>query len=339
MNKKYCLVTGAGGFIGSAVVKKLKSEGYWVRGVDLKYPEFSESPADEFIIGDLTDQKIMSQVMFAPNQTELKDKENSFDEIFAFANWMGGAGVIFTGDSDADILRNSLMIDINTAHFASLMSVKKVFYSGSACCYNADLQTEPNNLGLKETHDYPANPDSDYGFGKLASERVYQAYNRNYGLNIRIGRFHNIFGEESCYNNGKEKFPAAIVRKVIEAEQNGYVEVWGSGKQTRSFLYIQEALDGVNRLMESSYIHPVNIGSSEMISVNDLAKMVIEISGKNLSVKNVDSNALGVMGRNSDNTLIQEVLGWQPTQPLRQGIEKLYNWVLSEVNKNKQINV
>jgi GDP-D-mannose 3', 5'-epimerase len=331
--KKTICVTGAGGFIGSAMVKKLKSEGHWVRGVDLKYPDFSDSPADEFIIADLTDPRVASQIMFAPNQSSISDKENSFDQVYAYASWMGGAGVIFSGSFDADILRNSLMVDINTAHYASKMNVKKVFFSGSACCYNADLQTDPNNEGLKESFDYPANPDSDYGWGKLTSERVYQAYNRNYGLDIRICRFHNIFGEESCYNNNKEKFPAAVVRKVIEAPENSSIEIWGDGLQTRSFLYIEEALEGVSRLMESSYNKPVNIGSSEMISINDLAKIVIEISGKNLTIKNVESNALGVRGRNSDNTLIQEVLGWQPIKPLREGMEKLYSWVSSQINK------
>jgi len=322
---KKITVTGAGGFIGAAMVKKLKKEGHWVRAVDLKYPDFSESLADEFIVGDLTDQRVASQVF-------LLDTGDRLDEVYAFASWMGGAGVIFSGDNDADILRNSLMIDINTAHYAAKHGVKKLFFSGSACCYNADLQLDTNNTGLSESCDYPANPDSDYGFGKLTSERVYQAYNRNYGLDIRICRFHNIFGEESCYNNGKEKFPAAVVRKVIEAEENGSIEIWGDGLQTRSFLHISEALEGVSRLMSLSYNKPVNIGSSEMISINDLAKMVIEISGKKLQIKNVESNALGVRGRNSDNTLIQEVLGWQPTRPLREGIESLYHWINKQAN-------
>lgn len=329
--KKVC-VTGAGGFLGSCMVKKLKSEGHWVRGVDLKYPDFSNSPADSFMIGDLTDPAFASEMMLCPAQNRPSDKYNSFDEVYAFASWMGGAGVIFSGDNDADILRNSLMVDINTAHYATKMGVKKLFFSGSACCYNSGLQTSPHNPGLSEKCDYPASPDSDYGFGKLTSERVYQAYSRNYGLNIRICRFHNIFGEESCYNNGKEKFPAAVVRKVIEAPENSSIDIWGDGLQTRSFLHVSEALEGVSRLMESKYGKPVNIGSSEMISINDLAKMVIDISGKNLTIKNVPSNALGVRGRNSDNTLIQEVLGWKPSKPLREGMERLYAWI------NKQIN-
>lgn len=334
MTKKI-LVTGAGGFIGSHMVKKLKDEGHWVRGVDVKYPEFSDSPADEFIIGDLTDQRIASQVMLSPTQNSLADKENSFDEIFAFASWMGGAGVIFSGSFDADILRNSLMVDINTAYYANKMSAKKVFFSSTACCYNSELQLNPNNTGLKESDAYPANPDSDYGWGKLTSEKVYQAYNRNYGLDIRICRFHNVMGEESPFTGGKEKFPAAACRKVAETPDGGEIEIWGDGLQTRSFLHISEALEGVSRLMESSFISPVNIGSSEMISINDLAKMVIEISGKNLTIKNVESNALGVRGRNSDNTLIREKLNWEPTAKLYDGMCKLYNWVLSKVNKNK----
>lgn len=321
---KKILVTGAGGFIGSHMVKKLKSEGHWVRAIDLKYPEFSETTADEFWISDLTDA--MDAAYMFDLQGEI------FDEVYAFANWMGGAAVIFTGDNDADILRNSLLVDIHTAHYAYMAGVKKLFYSGSACCYSQSYQTETNAEGLKENYDYPAYPDSDYGFGKLASERVYQAYQRNYGLNIRIGRFHNIFGEESCYNNGKEKYPASVSRKVAMAKDGESIEIWGDGQQTRSFLYISEAMDAVSRLMESSYSKPVNIGSSEQISINDLAKMVIDISGKDLTIKNVESNALGVRGRNSNNDLIKEVLNWSPSASLRSGMGKLYSWVEKQVS-------
>lgn len=329
MKQKTATCLGGNGFIGHHLARKLKQNGYWVKTVDINEYEYGTIDyTDSYVIGDLRDKYTVIEA--------LKDNEgHPVDEVYVLSSWMGGAGVIFTGKFDAEILYNSLSIDLNVAKVATELGVKKVFFSGSACCYNQSIQEETNNKGLKETDDYPAFPDSDYGFGKLASERVYQAFNRNYGLDIRIARFHNVFGIESAWNNNKEKFPAAVCRKIAEAEDGGEIEIWGDGLQTRSFIFVDEAIDGVLRLMDSDYIAPVNIGSSEMISINDLARMVIKISGKNLSIKNVESNALGVRGRNSDNTLIQEVLGWQPTQPLRTGIEKLYWWVEQQVNKNK----
>lgn len=326
---KKILITGAGGFIGSHMVSKMKSLGHWVRGVDLKYPEFSKSKADEFIIGDLTDQSVASKVFFSPTQTSMDDDINSFDEVYCFASWMGGAGVIFTGDNDADILRNSILIDINSAHAGSRNRVKKLFFSSSACCYNHDLQKGTNNIGLKESDAYPANPDSDYGFGKLTSERVYQAYHRNYGLNIRIARFHNIFGPEGTWQGGKEKAPAAICRKVSEAISE--VEVWGDGRQTRSFLYIDECIEGVRRLMASDVTDPLNIGSDEMVSINQLAAMTIQISRKELEITHVEGPQ-GVRGRNSNNDLIKLHLGWSPSAKLYDGLKKTFDWINKQVH-------
>jgi len=328
---KTALVLGAGGFIGSHLVKRLKSEGYWVRGADLKEPEFSKTEADEFMICDLREYSFCSNVMFAPNQRNITDKENSFDEVYQLAADMGGAGYIFTGEHDADVMHNSAQINLNVANIAVKFGVKKVFYSSSACMYPQEIQKDVNNLGLKESDAYPANPDSEYGWEKLFSERLYLAYARNYGLDVRIARFHNIYGIEGTYKGGKEKAPAAMCRKV--AESKGEIEVWGSGTQTRSFLYIDECIEGVRRLMNSDCKEPVNIGSDEMVSINELAQMAIDISGKNVKIKNVYSTALGVKGRNSDNTLIEQRLGWKPNYSLRKGMEKTFEWINQQVNK------
>ena len=327
---KTALVLGAGGFIGSHLVKKLKSEGFWVRGIDLKYPEFSPSPADDFVIGDLCDEQIVSKVLFAPEQTSLVDNNNAFDEVYQLAADMGGAGYIFTGLNDADIIHGSSLINLHVAKYATKFNVKKLFYSSSACMYPSDIQEETNNQGLEESSAYPANPDSEYGWEKLFSERVYLAFNRNYGLNIRIARFHNIFGEESTYKGGKEKAPAAICRKVAETLDLGTIDIWGDGLQTRSFLHIDECLEGVRRLMNSEFTQPINIGSDEIISINDLASMAIKISGKNISINHIEGPQ-GVRGRNSDNTLIEEVLGWRPSIKLEYGIKRLYDWVTTKV--------
>jgi nucleoside-diphosphate-sugar epimerase len=327
------LVLGAGGFIGSHLVRKLKSEGFFVRGVDLKLPEFSPSAADEFVIGDLRDPKVVSRVMFSPNQKSLDDKENSFDEVYQLAADMGGAGYIFSGANDANVMHNSALINLNVVHEASKQSVKRVFYSSSACMYPEHNQLDPENPNCEESSAYPANPDSEYGWEKLFSERLYLAFKRNYNLEVRIARFHNIFGPEGTWQGGKEKAPAAMCRKVAEMLEGGEIEVWGDGQQTRSFLYIDECVEGVLRLMRSDFEGPVNIGSEEMVTINQLAQYAIDISGKNITIKNVPGFT-GVRGRNSDNKLIQEKLGWAPNYPLYNGLTETYKWISKQVNKN-----
>ena len=328
---KTALVCGAGGFIGSHMVKRLKREGYWVRGVDLKRPEYSETEADHFVVGDLRNPELVSRVTFAPNQSDIYSGHGSFDLVIQMAADMGGAGYIFTGDNDANVMHNSALVNLNVVYYCTKNKVKKILFSSSACAYPEQIQEREDCAALKESDCFPANPDSPYGWEKIFSEILFDSFRRNYKLDVRICRFHNIFGPESCYNNGKEKAPAAVCYKVASAEEGGEVEIWGDGKQTRSFLFIDEAVEGVMRLLDSDYVHPVNIGSNEMIAINDLAKMVIDISGKNLSIKNVESNAIGVRGRNSDNTLIEEKLGWKPSRPLHEGIEKLYNWINQKV--------
>lgn len=318
---KTAYVFGAGGFIGNHMVSYLKKQGYYVEGYDLKYPEFNESEADMFHIMDLSQYDLYM---------------GSVDEIYQFAADMGGAGYIFSGQNDANVMTNSVSVNTNILNLLAAQEFKgKIFYSSSACMYPAYNQEDPNNPNCKESSAYPAAPDSEYGWEKLFSERLYMAYARNYGIDVRIGRFHNIFGPLSCYNNGKEKYPAAITRKVIEARDGDEIEIWGDGKQTRSFLYIDECIEGVVRLMNSDFKEPVNIGSDEIISVNDLAEMVIKISGKNLSIKNIASSALGVRGRNSDNDLIFEKLNWKPTQKLEIGMKRLYKWLFFHMNKTE----
>ena len=310
---KRALVCGAGGFIGSHLVRRLKKEGYFVRGVDLKYPEFSKTEADEFIKGDLRNLSIVDVCV------------DGMDEVYQLAADMGGADFIFTGINDSEIMHNSAMINLNIVDSMKRHGVKKVFYSSSACMYPETHQLEIDVPALREDMAYPGNPDSEYGWEKLFSERLYLAYSKNYEFNVRIARFHNIFGPEGTYRGGREKAPAALCRKVIES--NGEIEVYGDGKQTRSFLYIDECVDGIRRLMESDCTKPLNIGSDEVISINDFAQMIIDISEKEVVIKNIDVPQLGVRGRNSDNTLIKEKLGWSPTQPLRVGIEKTYRWI------------
>ncbi len=327
---KKALVLGAGGFIGNQLVKRLKSEGYWVRGVDLKYPEFSDTEADDFIKGDLTDLDVVTESM-----------KYDFDEVYQLAADMGGAGYIFTGNNDANVMHNSALINLHVARQALNFKVGKVFYSSSACMYPEHNQLDPDNPNCSEESAYPANPDSEYGWEKLFSERMYLAFKRNYGLDIKIARFHNIFGVEGTWTGGKEKAPAAFCRKVAEAEEGSTVEIWGDGKQTRSFLYIDECLDGVRKLMDSDLSGPYNIGSEEMVSMNEFAEMIIDISGKKLSVHNLYGEEfedkyghpvpLGVKGRNSDNNLIKKELGWSPTKPLRDGISKTYNWICKQM--------
>jgi len=323
---KTALVLGAGGFIGHHLVNRLKDEGYWVRGVDVKYPQFESTRADEFIIGDLIDPKVVSRVMFTPNQHSECDIENTFTEVYQLAADMGGAGYIFTGENDANVMYNSSLINLNVAYEATKKNVRKLFYSSSACIYPEHNQLDPQNPNCEESSAYPANPDSSYGWEKLFSERLYLAFHRNYKLNIRIARFHNIYGPLGTYTGGKEKAPAAICRKIAEASANGVIEVWGDGTQTRSFLYVSECVEGIRRLMNSPFIGPVNIGSDEMVTINDLVKMVIDISGKNITVKHINGPT-GVKGRNSDNRLIESELKWKPNFPLQNGLQHTYQWI------------
>lgn len=320
---KKALVCGAGGFIGGHMVKRLKDEGYWVRGIDIVPHDFCEPPADDFVIGDLRDPKVVEKAI-----------DNGMDEIYQFAADMGGAGYIFTGDNDAYVMHNSALCNLNVVNEAVAKKVGKVFYSSSACIYPQEIQEDPDNQGLKEDVAYPANPDSEYGWEKLFSERLYLSYQRNHGLEVHIARFHNIFGPEGAWTGGKEKSPAAMCRKVAEVENGGEIEMWGDGKQTRSFLYIDECVEAVRRLVESDFAGPVNIGSDEMVTINDLALMAADIAGKKITIKHIPG-PLGVRGRNSENSLIQEKLGWAPSQSLRTGLEKTYNWIEEQVVKSR----
>lgn len=322
MSKK-ALVCGAGGFIGGHLVKRLKSEGYWVRGVDLKKNEYGNNDADEFIIGDLCEPAVAQKAV-----------EDGIDEVYQLAADMGGAGYIFTGDNDASVMHNSALCNLNVLEAARLAGVKKIFYSSSACMYPEYNQLDPNNPKCSEDSAYPAAPDSEYGWEKLFSERLYLSYYRNHKMQVRIARFHNIFGPQGTWTGGKEKAPAAMCRKVAETADGGQIDVWGDGKQTRSFLYIDECVEAVRRLMQSDFTGPVNVGSEEMIAINDFAKMVIDIAGKNITINNIPGPT-GVRGRNSDNALIKEKLQWQPTQPLRTGMEKTYAWVKAQSDAKK----
>ena len=315
---KRILVNGAGGFIGGHMVKRLKREGHWVRGVDIKHHEYAVSLADEFILGDLCDQRVIAEAV------------DGIDEVYQFAADMGGAGYIFTGEHDADVMRNSATINLNTLHYGVQAGVKKFFYSSSACIYPAYNQEDAQNPKCSEESAYPAAPDSEYGWEKLFSERLYLSYMRNYGVAVRVARFHNIFGIEGTWTGGKEKAPAAMCRKVAEAEDGREIEIWGDGEQTRSFLYVDECVEGVRRLVESDFSGPVNIGSEEMVTINQLAEMVMQIAGKKLALRHI-AGPLGVRGRNSDNHMIAERLGWKPTRPLREGMEKTYGWIHEQV--------
>ena len=339
---KTAIVMGAGGFIGSHLCTRLRSEGYYVRGVDLKYPEFGKTSANDFVIADLRQPDRVDSVIrlekvggvvlpYAYNLTAHAER-GTFDEVYQLAADMGGAGFVFTGNHDADIMHNSAMINLNVANAAVKYGVRKLFYSSSACMYPAYNQEDPENPKCSEDSAYPAAPDSEYGWEKLFSERLYLAYKRNFNLNVKIARFHNIFGPMGTYKGGREKAPAAMCRKVIEAAQSGTntVDVWGSGRQTRSFLYIDDCINAVRSLMESDFSGPVNIGSEEMITINGLAKMVSEISGAPIQIKNIDG-PVGVNGRNSDNTLIREKLGWEPTYSLREGMQKTFYWILNQI--------
>ncbi len=325
MSGKRILVCGAGGFIGGHLVKELKKRGNWVRGVDLKEHEFCATAADEFVVGDLRDPLLVEKVL-----------SEDIEEVYQLAADMGGAGFVFTGENDADIMHNSALINLNIAHQSVKSKVSRVFYSSSACMYPEYNQLDPENPKCSEDSAYPADPDSEYGWEKLFSERLYLSFMRNHGLEVRIARYHNIFGPEGTWEGGREKAPAAICRKVSYAQEGDAIEVWGDGTQTRSFLYIDECVEGTIRLMESDFVGPVNIGSDEMISIRDFTKMVMDISGKNLSIKYVDGPT-GVKGRNSDNELIEKMLTWKPSLPLRDGMVKTYAWITKEIEK-KNVN-
>lgn len=319
---KKILVCGAGGFIGSHLVKRLKAEGNWVRGVDLKFPRFGDTHADDFVVGDLRDAAFVREII-----------DTRFDEIYQLAADMGGAGYIFTGENDANVMHNSATINLNVVDVAYKRNVKRIFYSSSACMYPEYNQLDPDNPKCSEDSAYPAAPDSEYGWEKLFSERLYLAYGRNHGIEARIARYHNIFGPEGSWNDGKEKAPAAICRKVAMAKSGEAIEIWGDGKQTRSFLYVDECLEGTIRLTRSNETGPFNIGSEEMVTINQLVGIVADVAGKKIEINHI-SGPTGVRGRNSDNHLIQEKLGWSPSETLLAGIEKTYGWVEQQVRRN-----
>jgi GDP-D-mannose 3', 5'-epimerase len=319
---KQALVLGAGGFIGGHLVKRLKREGFWVRGVDLKFHEYSETAADDFVIGDLRDRSLVRDVI-----------DRRFDEVYQLAADMGGAGYIFTGEHDADIMHNSATINLNVVDACHNRTIKRLFYSSSACMYAAYNQEDPDNPNCAEGSAYPAAPDSEYGWEKLFSERLFLAYNRNHDMQSRVARYHNIFGPQGTWRGGKEKAPAAICRKVACARSGDAIDIWGDGEQTRSFLYIDECLEGSTRLLRSDFEGPVNIGSEEMVTINRLVGLVADIAGKTIQINYIDG-PLGVRGRNSDNRLIREKLGWAPSQPLVTGLERTYGWIEQQVLRN-----
>ena len=317
---KSALVLGGGGFIGHHLIKNLKKDGFWVRAADLKLPEYESTSADDFLIGDLCSQEFVSNVI-----------DRKFDEVYQLAADMGGAGYIFTGENDACVMYNSSMINLNILEVSRKQNIENIFYSSSACVYPKYNQLEPNNPTCKEDSVYPANPDSEYGWEKLFSERLYLSYRRNHNLNPKIARYHNIFGPLGAWNNGKEKSPAAICRKVSQAKNGDYIDIWGDGEQTRSFLYIDECIEGTIKLMRSDLKEPYNIGSEEMISINNFVDLIADVAGKTIYKNHIDG-PLGVRGRNSDNTKIEKDLGWKPSRPLREGIEKTFEWIDNMVN-------
>jgi len=320
---KPVLVLGAGGFIGGHLVHSLKREGIWVRGVDLKSPEYRDVEADDFLIADLRDPLVCREVI-----------DRRYNEVYQLAADMGGAGYIFTGEHDAEVMHNSATINLNLVEACRRRTISRIFYSSSACMYPAYNQEDPDNPNCAEDSSYPAAPDSEYGWEKLFSERLYLAYQRNYGIQVRIARYHNIFGPQGTWNGGREKAPAAICRKVAEARNGGQIEVWGDGHQTRSFLYVDECIEGTTRLTMSNFSGPVNIGSEEMVTINGLVDVVCDIAGKKLEKIHIPGPN-GVRGRNSDNRLIAQKLGWRPSQTLRRGLELTYPWVETQVMSNR----
>lgn len=319
---KTILVCGAGGFIGNHLVKSLKSQGHYVVGADLKVPSYNETKADKFYIVDLRDQYAVDDLFSA----------HAYDEVYQLAADMGGAGYLFTGDHDADIMHNSVQINLNILDNCKRYKTGKVFYSSSACVYPEYNQLDPDNPVLSEDSTYPADPDSEYGWEKLFSERLYMSYAKNHNMQVRIARLHNVFGPMGTWNNGKEKAPAALCRKVALAVDNGEIEIWGPGNQTRSFLYIDECIDGIHRIMESDYDKPINLGSERMISINELALLIASLINKKVTIKNIPG-PLGVMGRCSDNKLLEQVTSWKPVENLESGIVKTYNWINNQIGK------
>ncbi len=322
MTIKTALVCGGGGFIGNHLVKRLKSDGYFVRACDLKFPEYDETVADDFLQGDLRNLDFCEKVI-----------DRKFDEVFQLAADMGGAGFIFTGENDADIMHNSASINLNVLETCKKRNIKHIFYSSSACMYPEHNQMDPDNPLCSEESAYPANPDSEYGWEKLFSERLYLAYGRCYGMKVRVARYHNIFGPLGTWDGGREKAPAALCRKIALAENNTSIDIWGDGLQTRSFLYVDECVEGSLRLMHSDWEGPVNIGSEEMVTINQLADIIMEIADKKLEINHI-TGPLGVRGRNSDNRLILEKLNWEPTQSLKDGLIPTYTWIQNQIMKN-----
>lgn len=345
-NKKTALVLGGGGFIGNHMVNRLKEEGYWVRAVDLKFPEYSKTAADHFVLRDIRNQRDVHEIIsYAgscrnPYQIFAMHLDRPFDEIYQFAADMGGAGYIFTGEHDADVMHNSATINLNVLNAVksyneyNKVNQTKIFYSSSACIYPEENQVDANNPNCEESSAYPANPDSEYGWEKLFSERLYSSYNRNYGISVRIARYHNIYGPLGTWQGGKEKAPAAICRKVITSDKD--IEIWGDGKQTRSFLYIDDCINATRLLMQSEFMNPVNIGSEEMVSINELVDIACSFDNKTLEKKYI-SGPQGVRGRNSDNRLIEEKLGWKPKYTLEAGLKNTYNWIKEQVNNHERI--
>ena len=329
---KKILVLGGGGFIGGHLVKKLISEGHWVRSVDIKSHLYNANPS-EFVKGDLSNYEFCKDLIVTPSG-------GGFDEIYQLAADMGGAGYIFTGENDANVMSNSVSINLNILKLLVKLNEKtnsnvtKVFFSSSACIYPEEIQLHTENSGLSEQQAYPANPDSDYGWEKLFSERLYLAFQRNYQIPVRIARFHNIFGPEGTWQGGKEKAPAAICRKIALAEDNSEIEIWGDGLQTRSFLYIDDCLEAVERLMKSGFNEPLNIGSEEIISINNLVKLVSSLENKNIRIQHIDGPQ-GVRGRTSDNNLMRSVLSWNYSGNLKSGMEKTYYWILEQLKVEK----
>lgn len=321
---KTALVCGAGGFIGGHLVKRLKRDGFWVRGVDLKFHEYADTEADDFVIGDLRDPHFCKQII-----------DRRFDEVYQLAADMGGAGFIFTGENDADIMHNSATINLNVLDACHKRTIKRIFYSSSACMYPAYNQEDPDNPVCSESSAYPAAPDSEYGWEKLFSERLYLAYGRNHGMQVRVARYHNIFGPEGTWDGGREKAPAALCRKIANVADGGEIEIWGDGLQTRSFLYVDECVEGTTRLLRSDFEGPVNIGSEEMVTINGLADLIMRVAGKRVKIRHIPGPQ-GVRGRNSDNRLIRERLGWAPSEPLQKGLEATYAWIEAQARSNSR---